>query len=168
MELIGIVILLYITLCFYTLFIWVTLVNRIRQKRYNEAISRSLGFLVLYGLSMLPFLLFASIAEIHPIKMILASSVFLIIAGLFSTSKPPTPKILSSQVVPYRPITFEEVNKADVQDTPSFAPKTLIAPRKVKLLEQQSNLLWSNYASTFPDKFWQDYEQVLVKMKNLH
>ena len=167
MELIGILILLYIFLCCYTLFIWVTLVNRIRQKRYNDAIYRSLGFLVLYSLSTSPFLLLASIADVHPINVVLASSVFLIIASLFSTSSPKTTKN-TSIIVPYQPITLEEISEVTTQVPIDFAPKALVAPREIKLLEQQSDLLWSNYVSTFPEKFWQDYEKVLIQMKSLH
>mgnify|MGYP001794283142 FL=1 len=159
-------IIIYFCICIYTLYIWVTLVNRIRQKRYEAAILRAMGFLVLYGFSMMPFLALAFLSDIPFSDMILTSSIFLIIASFFSTSKTQITSP-SSSIVPYQPITAKEVQEVLGEPIVTFSPKPVMVPQEVRLLEQQSEYLWSNYTATFAEQFWHDYDQVLVKMKNL-
>ncbi|OJJ21326.1 hypothetical protein BKI52_12255 [marine bacterium AO1-C] len=162
MELVGLLILLYLGLCFYTLFIWVTLLNRLRQKKYVDAFFRSIGFLFLMSIASFPVYIDFSIESIAVVCFLLIS------ASAFSSATPRTKLQNGIKVTPYQPITLEEINDVVSPQTTSFSPKALIAPHKVKLLEKQSEHLWSNYESTLTARFWDDYEKVLIQMKSLN
>lgn len=157
-----VLILLYIGLCFYTLFIWVTLLNRLRQKRYKSAFYRSIGFLMLLRITAYPLLT----SGFPPIILLITLLLF-IIASFFSTAVPKPKTKKGVKIKAYQPITPDEIQGIINQPQPEFYPKSIAQPKTVKLLEQKSELLWSNYQEAFQEKFWNEYEEVLVKMKKL-
>lgn len=90
-----------------------------------------------------------------------------VIASFFSTAVPKQKTKRGVKIKAYQPITPNEIQGLVNQPHPEFYPKSIVQPKKVKLLEQKSELLWSNYQEAFQDKFWNEYEEVLIKMKRL-
>ena len=167
----GLDVLMYITLFIYTLYIWVTFINRLRQKRRKAALQRFLGFLLLYGIAILPLL--PSFSR-FPSDLVLGSFLFLIPAIAFSknpSSKTATFSRFSTSIpttsMQQGPNQTSHETPVQVKHTPEFIPQPIIAPQEVRSLEQQSKYLWSNYKSTLTEKFWDDYEAILVQMKTL-
>ncbi|HAS41300.1 MAG TPA: hypothetical protein DCS93_12515 [Microscillaceae bacterium] len=151
--------LLYCAIAFYTVKLWVSLISRLRQKQYQAALSRFIGFVPLYGISMLPLLV---LSRVPLANVLIGSIVFLaIIATLFSKDTPSKPLQFGSFS------TSAISSPTQSNEVSFFQQKPVADPQEIKVLEEESAHLWRNYATSQDQNFWEDYEKVLVKMKSL-
>jgi len=160
--------LIYCAIAFYTVKLWVSLVSRFRQKQYQAAFARFAGFIPLYGISTLPLFI---LSRVPLTNVLIGSIVFLaIIAILFSKATPSKPVQFGGFSTSATAASTQP--KALTPDTQSnevavFQQKPVANPKEVKVLEEASKHLWSNYTASQDQNFWEDYEDVLGKMKSL-